>query len=121
MLLCCVYCVPQLRALNSVAEAASRVRTILTPAPPGFPPGPPGDVSLQLLADPLRFLLETRSNHGPCVGMVLGGQRVVLVAEADAARDVLIERANTVFVKEGTAFFPGSSLAGNGRCLHGHK
>ncbi len=94
--------------------AAARVKTILSPPPPGFPTGPAGDVSLQLLQDPLRFLLDMHAQYGSVVGLVLGGQRVVLVADPAIARDVLIDRATDVFVKEGTAFFPGSSLAGNG-------
>ena len=47
------------------------------------------------------------------VGMRLAGERVVLVADPAVAADVMIGRAE-LFVKKGTAFFPGSSLAGNG-------
>ena len=36
-----------------------------------------------------------------------------MVSDAAAAKDVLIDRSSS-FVKEGTAFFPGSSLAGEG-------
>ena len=46
-------------------------------------------------------------------GLRLAGERVVLVADPDVADDVMIRRAH-LFVKEGTAFFPGSSLAGEG-------
>lgn len=35
-------------------------------------------------------------------------------AEPEAARAVLIDPGQPVFVKDGTAFFPGSSLTGNG-------
>jgi cytochrome P450 len=45
--------------------------------------------------------------------MLLGGERVVLVACPDTAAQVLVSRAD-VFCKEGTAFFPGSSLTGSG-------
>jgi len=38
---------------------------------------------------------------------------VVLVADQEAARQVLVEQSD-VFIKKGTAFFPGSSLTGNG-------
>ena len=41
------------------------------------------------------------------------GERVVLVSDPKVAADVMIDRAG-LFVKEGTAFFPGSSLAGEG-------
>ena len=37
----------------------------------------------------------------------------MLVADPSVAADVMIGRAE-LFVKKGTAFFPGSSLAGNG-------
>ena len=45
--------------------------------------------------------------------MRLAGEHVVLVSDPDVVRDVAIDRAD-LFVKEGTAFFPGSSLAGEG-------
>jgi hypothetical protein len=47
------------------------------------------------------------------VGLSLAGERVVLVSDPAVAADVMIRRAH-LFVKEGTAFFPGSSLAGEG-------
>lgn len=98
---------------DTLVEGLKRIQTGLTPPPPGFPQGPAGEVALQLLSEPLAFLLATQQRWGDCVGLVLGGQRVVLVAHPAAARQVLVDRAD-VFVKEGTAFFPGSSLAGNG-------
>lgn len=75
--------------------------------PPNFPSGPPGDQSVGLLSDPLATIISLAQAHGPVVGLLLGGERVVLVSEPQAAREVLIERAD-VFVKEGTAFFPGA-------------
>jgi len=54
----------------------------------GFPPGPPGDQSLGLLSDPLGFISRLRREHGPVVGLLLGGERVVLVADPDAAKQV---------------------------------
>jgi len=66
-----------------------------------------------MLSDPLRFIEDLRATHGPVVGMLLGGERVVLLSDPPAARQALIDRAD-VFVKEGTAFFPGSALTGNG-------
>ncbi len=47
------------------------------------------------------------------VGLLLGTERVVLVTSPEAARQVMVDDA-AVFIKKGTAFFPGSSLAGNG-------
>ncbi|KAK9854819.1 hypothetical protein WJX84_005514 [Apatococcus fuscideae] len=81
--------------------------------PLGFPSGPSGDQALNLLADPLGYLDRITQQHGPIVGLVLGGEYVVVVADAAAARTVLHDQSG-VFVKEGTAFLPGSSLAGNG-------
>jgi cytochrome P450 len=66
-----------------------------------------------MLADPLAFIESVRERHGPVAGLLLGGERVVLVSDPAAARQVLIDNA-AVFVKEGTAFFPGSALTGNG-------
>jgi hypothetical protein len=43
----------------------------------------------------------------------LAGNRVVLVTDPLVAKDVMIDRPQ-LFQKEGTAFFPNSSLAGNG-------
>lgn len=54
----------------------------------GFPPGPSGDQSLGLLSDPLGTLSRLRREYGPLVGLLLGGERVVLVAEPDAAKQV---------------------------------
>eukprot|EP00198_Chlamydomonas_reinhardtii_P000787 XP_001690122.1 cytochrome P450 [Chlamydomonas reinhardtii] len=85
-----------------------------SPPPPAFPAGPSGDQTLPLLTDPLRFLTDATATYGPVVGLLLGGERVALVTGRAEARAVLVEAAGEVYVKEGTAFFPGSSLAGNG-------
>ncbi|PRW32625.1 cytochrome p450 isoform A [Chlorella sorokiniana] len=98
----------------AVDTTAARLRRQLEPPPPGFPPGPAGDVAVGMLQAPLPFLEELRRQHGTVVGLLLGGERVVLVAEPEAARAVLIDPGQPVFVKAGTAFFPGSSLTGNG-------
>jgi cytochrome P450 len=106
-----------------------------------------------MLSDPLAFLDQTSATYGSVVGLVLGGEYVVLVSDPAVAKDVMIDSAS-VFVKvrrcscpeqrhrqhawyidtaspyigydvvpapdscnvlqEGTAFFPGSQLAGNG-------
>jgi cytochrome P450 len=85
----------------------------MEPPPPGFPPGPSGDAAIELGADPLAFIAKTQLAHGDVVGLRLAGERVVLVADPAVAEDVMIRRAH-LFVKEGTAFFTGSSLAGEG-------
>jgi cytochrome P450 len=99
--------------LQALAQGAARLQRTLTPPPPGFPPGPRNDVSIELLRDPLAFLEQTQRRYGDVVGVLLAGERAVIVTEPDVAKHVLIE-AQDVFVKAGTAFFPGSSLAGNG-------
>ncbi len=42
--------------------------------------GPPGDVAVAMLQAPLPFLQQLRQEHGSVVGLLLGGERVVLVA-----------------------------------------
>ncbi|KAL6746717.1 cytochrome P450 [Haematococcus lacustris] len=103
--------------VGSAAEAGAgitaRARRLVEPPPAGFPPGPSGDQVAALLTDPLAFITAATAQFGPVVGLLLGGERVVLVADPGCAKQVLVEKAE-VFVKKGTAFFPGSSLAGNG-------
>ena len=107
----------QTAALRGVADVPSQLAKQLqraaAPPPAGFPPGPPDDVAVALGADPLAFIVDTQRRHGDVVGLSLAGERVVLVADPKVAADVMIHRAG-LFVKEGTAFFPGSSLAGEG-------
>lgn len=95
------------------AQAARLISRSLEPPPPNFPPGPDGDAAVELGADPLAFIVKAQASHGDVVGLRLAGERCVLVSDAEAAKDVLITRSSS-FVKEGTAFFPGSSLAGEG-------
>jgi cytochrome P450 len=99
----------------AAASGAARVRrALLEPPPPGFPRGPRGDAALALLQDPLKFIDDATRAYGDVVGLLLGGERAVLVADPAVARQILIDGSGTDFVKAGTAFFPGSSLAGNG-------
>jgi Cytochrome P450 len=84
-------------------------------APQGYPPGPVGECTPAFLRDPLHFLRHCRAAYGPLATLTLGGQRVVLVSGSGAAAAVLLDSASQPqFCKEGTAFFPTSSLAGNG-------
>lgn len=71
----------------------------------GFPPGPVGDQAVGMLSGPLEFISRLRREHGPVVGMLLGGERVVLVSEPQAARQVLLEQPD-VFVKVGSTSTP---------------
>ena len=103
-----------LRDLKSLPDQLSKwAKRVLESPPPNFPPGPEGDVAVELGADPLKFLEKTKHDFGDVVGLKLAGERCVLVSSPTVAKDVLIDRAE-LFVKEGTAFFPGSSLAGEG-------
>jgi hypothetical protein len=85
-----------------------------SPRPPTFPPGPPGDIAPSFLADPLAALDTLAARYGPVVGARLGGAWVVLVGDGPTARDVLVDRAGSAFGKAGTAFFPSSSVTGDG-------
>ncbi|KAG2496159.1 hypothetical protein HYH03_005761 [Edaphochlamys debaryana] len=101
-------------ASAAASGAATRLQRLTSPPPLNFPAGPSGEQTLALLSDPLAFLKTSTERYGPLVGLLLGGERVVLVTGREEARQVLVEQAGSVYVKEGTAFFPGSSLAGNG-------
>lgn len=103
-------------ALADVARRATAA--VLTPRPAGFPPGPAEDVAPAFLTDPLGTLEALEARYGGVVGVVLGGERVVVVggggrAGALAAADVLLDPRQS-FAKAGTAFFPGSDVTGNG-------
>lgn len=103
--------------IESLTEALTtgiaRLQRQIQPPPEGFPAGPRGDAALQLLNDPLEFLRTTNAEYGDVVGLLLAGERVILVSNPSVAREILIDKAD-IFIKAGTAFFPGSKLAGNG-------
>ena len=98
-----------LRAIGDAAQGAIGGGK----TPMRFPSGPAGDRALELAYDPLRFLERARRAHGDACGLTLARESVVLVSSPDLARKVLRDE-NASFQKDGTAFFPGSSLAGNG-------
>ena len=101
------------RVADVPSQLAKQLQRAAAPPPAGFPPGPPDDVAVS----PLRVDDEREGiraeRHRDVVGLSLAGERVVLVSDPKVAADVMIDRAG-LFVKEGTAFFPGSSLAGEG-------
>jgi hypothetical protein len=99
--------------VDMLAENAERVARGFEPTPPGFPPGPQGECGLRLAENPLAFLKSTRDEFGPLATVVLGGERVILVGDPAVARNI-VEEQPQMWAKEGTAFFPGSALAGNG-------
>lgn len=96
------------------AIPAALSSAVFPPRPPRFPPGPPADIAPAFLADPLATLDSLTARYGPLVGARLGGAAVVLVGDPGTARDVLVDRAGEAFGKAGTAFFPASSVTGDG-------
>lgn len=96
-----------------LAANAQRVARGFEPLPPNFPPGPTGEQGLQLAWEPLQFLRSTRGTYGRLATVILGGERVVLVGDSEVAKFIVQEEPEA-WMKEGTAFFPGSALAGNG-------
>lgn len=100
-------------SIDQVQQSATKLTKGLRQRPPGYPPGPSGDSAASMLLDPLGFLQNVTSTYQPVVGLIMGGEEVILVADPAAAQQVLIDKA-AIYQKEGTAFFPGSSLAGNG-------
>eukprot|EP00892_Ulva_mutabilis_P002434 jgi/Ulvmu1/12191/UM085_0055.1 len=99
--------------VNLISDNARRISTGFEPVPSGFPPGPRGESGLQLASNPLQFLRTTFQRYGGLATVVIGGERVVLVGDPAVAK-LIVEQEPQNWVKEGTAFFPGSSLAGNG-------
>mmetsp|Transcript_22474 Transcript_22474/g.62331 ORF Transcript_22474/g.62331 Transcript_22474/m.62331 type:complete len:545 (+) Transcript_22474:187-1821(+) len=97
----------------TIAGSATRQLQRSRPGMENFPPGPVGDTVFQLLADPVGCIERLSRVYGGAVGLQLGGERCVLLSDPALIAKVVVEDA-AKFVKEGTAFFPGSSLAGNG-------
>lgn len=56
-------------------------------------PGPSGDSAASMLLDPLAFLQSVTSTYQPVVGLIMGGEEVILVADPAAAQRVLIDKA----------------------------
>ena len=47
-----------------------------------------------MLFDPLSFLENVTSTYKPVVGLIMGGEEVILVADPAAAQQVLIDKAS---------------------------
>lgn len=101
------------RATDAALQSQATVQQALQPLPPGFPPGPEGDVALELAQSPLQCLESLKARYGSLVGFKLASRPIILVSSPVFAREVFVTQSST-FIKAGTAFFPGSSLAGNG-------
>ena len=56
--------------------------------------GPAGDSAANMLLDPLSFLQNVSAMYQPVVGLIMGGEEVILVADPAAAQQVLIDRAS---------------------------
>lgn len=84
----------------TLASLSFTLLLLLLPA--GFPPGPPGDQSLSLLSNPLACISRLRREHGPLVGLLLGGERVVLVADPEAAKQVCVWGGGVLTVECGS-------------------
>ena len=100
-------------AFDWLTSAVTAVTQLTQPLPPGFPPGPDGDVAIELGTDPLALLTRVTARYGGAVGVKLAGARAVVVSDTQLARGVLIDDA-AHYTKRGTAFFPGSVLTGEG-------
>lgn len=46
-----------------------------------------------MLLDPLSFLESVSVTYQPVVGLIMGGEEVILVADPSAAQQVLIDKA----------------------------
>lgn len=55
--------------------------------------GPAGDSAADMLLDPLSFLERVSKQYGAVVGLVLGGESVILVTGGTAAQQVLMTQA----------------------------
>lgn len=103
-----------LRSQHAVHSSRQQLQQLTQPLPAGFPPGPREyDLAWDLARDPLHCLESLRASYGDLVGFKLASRPIVLASSPSYAREVFITQSST-FVKAGTAFFPGSSLAGNG-------
>ncbi len=60
--------------------------------------GPEGDVVLEFLRSSLQYLDRLVQQYGGVVGLKLGGERVVLLADPALSRTVLIDQAD-IFIK----------------------
>ena len=82
----------------NACSGSSLLLITITILPCIFLVGPAGDAAVGLLNNPIAFLQDATATYGDTVGLVLGGQYVVLVTDPAVVKDVLIERAS-IFVK----------------------
>lgn len=69
-----------------------------------------------MLLDPLSFLERVSKQYGPVVGLVLGGESVILVTDGPAAQQVLITKAAT-YKKVQTNLVSGRRVVANSESL----
>lgn len=68
------------RATDAALQSQVTVQQALQPLPPGFPPGPEGDVALELAQSPLQCLESLKARYGSLVGFKLASRPIVLVS-----------------------------------------
>eukprot|EP00667_Euglena_gracilis_P005933 EG_transcript_5978 len=103
---------PPLRATASgpsvvqdLVELSEKLTRGLQPRPEGFPAGPPGDSTLELVQNPLAFFERMRDQFGGAIGLVMAGEYVVVVSDPALLRQILVDDPKS-FPKQGSAFFP---------------
>lgn len=68
------------KTTESLQQTQATLQQAIQPLPPGFPPGPDGDVALELAQNPLRCLESLKSRYGSLVGFKLASRPIVLVS-----------------------------------------
>ena len=68
------------RTSEAVQQTRATLQQAIQPLPPGFPPGPDGDVALELAQNPLQCLESLKSRYGSLVGFKLASRPIVLVS-----------------------------------------
>lgn len=90
------------RMHRSSEHKASQLNLSLTEAASSS--GPSGDSAADMLRDPLKFIERVTGQYGSIVGLILGGERVILVADAAAAQRALMTRAS-IYTKVSSCTF----------------
>lgn len=68
------------RTTEAAQQTQATLQQAIQPLPPEFPPGPDGDVALELAQNPLHCLESLKSLYGNLVGFKLASRPIVLVS-----------------------------------------